>query len=317
MLGPTEQLRAVIRQLPTTSIAHVHTCFSAFTEAAMTLLSEQSIPFVFTPHGKLSPGMLANQHWAKAAWWRVRAANAVAKAEVVSALSEQEATYLRGKRLKRITVVPNGFDPERSTPKLDESTGRVEPYILFLGYLDPRKQPEFLVEAFARARIQKTHRLVFAGPDSYDHKRNIECVARKLGVSERVHFTGPVYGEEKWRWFRNADCLCLPSKGEGLPVVLVESLGAGTPVVFSRACNFDQIEQIGAGVCVDDFDVGQWAAAIDEVCTVPGRRDLMGVRALEMAKQYTWEAIMDRWLSVYENVLAGNQKSELQLSSQS
>jgi glycosyltransferase involved in cell wall biosynthesis len=169
-----------------------------------------------------------------------------------------------------------------------------EPYLLYFGYLDPRKQPCLLVEAFAKAKIAETHWLVFAGPDDYHHQVEIEQMVRKYGVEDRVRFTGGVYGDDKWAWIRHAECMCLPSKGEGQPLVVLESLGAGTPVVCSRFCNVD----IGGyGEIVDDFEVEEWTNAIDRVVGKNAEQRRRNTRLF--GRSFEWPTVAKRMVDCY------------------
>src|SRR6202020_879887 len=89
--------------------------------------------------------------------------------------------------------------------------------ILFLGRLSPKKSPELLLEAFAQLpeRIaEDLLTLVFAGPDEDGQQRRLSAEAARLGVASRVKFVGPLFGEDKWAAYRDADIFVLPSQNE-------------------------------------------------------------------------------------------------------
>lgn len=303
LLGPTRELTNHIQGLNEASVAHVHTCFSAFTESAMRALHDHNIPFVFTPHGKLSSHSLHQNYWPKKLWWMYKARRAISYSAVIGTSSAEEANQLPALDAKHpIHSISNGY--ERSVDLLRPENTRVisNPYILFLGYLDPRKQPQLLVEAFARAHASRSHQLVFVGPDSYSLQESIQQKARELDIDKQVVFYGPAYGTQKWNLLQYADCLCLPSLGEGLPVVLCEAIGAGTPAIFSEECNFSEMAVQGAGIVVKGFDAIRWGQAIDSVCLDGATRDEMKAAARRLSPLYTWEEIAKRWLSLYDLV---------------
>jgi glycosyltransferase involved in cell wall biosynthesis len=301
ILGPTGRLRAALRSLPQQCVAHVHTCFSAFSESAMAELSRLGIPFVFTPHGKLSEQMMGNSRVAKRAWWSAAARRYVRRASIIAVSGSAEPSLFPSLGLRQpFVVIPNGYEAPVAATSDVPSVGR--PYVLFLGYLDPRKQPEFLVRAFAQSKACGTHALAIVGPDAYGHEPVIRRAIDSCGIAKRVTILGPVYGEDKWMLLRHAACLCLPSRGEGLPVVLCEALGAGAPIVYSKACNFPEIRAQGAGIELDGFVEGEWADAIDRVCLGRDAETNMRAAALRMGAELSWERIVARWADLYDGI---------------
>ncbi|HEU4684707.1 MAG TPA: glycosyltransferase [Nitrospira sp.] len=304
LLGPTKALTRRLASLDGRSVAHVHTCFSAFSEAAMRACHSRGIPFVFTPHGKLSPHSWAAHHWAKDLWWTVKASKAIEHAAIIAVSSGEEAEQLQRFAFRSAGgVVPNGYDASAAEEFDGAAPFIPPPYVLFLGYLDPRKQPEFLVEAFARSQAsRRRHRLVFAGPDCYGQQSLIRRRAESLGLLDSTVFFGPAYGDAKWNLLQHASCLCLPSLGEGLPLVLCEALGAGTPTIVSRACNFPDIAAEGAGLLLENFDPAQWADAIDRISLDETVRLGMRDAARSLRAHYAWDAIVRRWSGLYASL---------------
>ncbi len=303
--GPTRQVKTALRDVPQDCVAHVHTCFSAFTESAMATLSRRGIPFIFTPHGKLSGQMMANRNVAKRLWWSVVARRYVQRASAIAVSGSAEATLFPSLGLRQPSVViPNGH--EAPVGQQIEVAAVEEPYVLFFGYLDPRKQPEFLVRAFARSKACNSHRLLIVGPDAYGHGATVCQAADACGIGDRVAILGPRYGAEKWSLLRCAACLCLPSRGEGLPVVLCEALGAGIPAVYAESCNFPELGAEGAGIAVGGFSEEEWAAAIDRVCLDGAARASMRAAANRMGASYTWRQMVRRWSDLYDAVWSGS-----------
>jgi glycosyltransferase involved in cell wall biosynthesis len=301
LLGPTNELICRLQALSQDSVAHVHTCFSAFTEGAMSQLHSRKIPFIFTPHGKLSRQFVQRHYWPKRLWWLGKARRLVNYAETTALCSVGEADQVFQHSLNRpVDIVPNGFDMPLATDDRHAVPIIQSPYVLFLGYLDPRKQPEFLAEAYNTSKASQSHLLVFAGPNAYSHQDNIQRKAEELGIQGRVVFYGPAYGAEKWNLLRNAACLCLPSLGEGLPVVLCEALGAGTPSVFSKECNFSELATEGAGIMIGDFEPTVWGDAIDKICLEQAVQKKMKAAAEVLRSRYSWEEIVKQWCLLYD-----------------
>jgi|GEM_PF-4683035 len=300
-LGPVKDLLREIESLPDNSVAHVHTCFSRFCETAMRALHSRGIPFVFTPHGKLSPGMMGKLALPKKIWFRCATFSAVSLADSVAALSRDEAAHIQQLGIKVDDIVSNGFDPFPDDQLPDCPLGN-QPYIIYLGYLDPRKQPEFVVRAFAKSQARQTHQLVFVGPDEYGHSEKILQEIHAQQLEGKVMLYGPAYGAEKAALLKGASCFCLPSKGEGQPVVLAESIGSGVPIVCSHACNFSELHDQKVGLVLDNFDSRAWAHAIDTLCQRPEPWQDVSERCIRFSEQFRWEAVVDKWLNIYQRL---------------
>ena len=96
--------------------------------------------------------------------------------------------------------------------------------------------------------------------------------------------------------------MCLPSKAEGMPLVLVEALGALTPTIFSRECNASEIAREGAGIELDSLDASAWAQALDELSSDSNLRSRMKCNARRIRDVYEWRAIGRRWLTAYRSI---------------
>jgi glycosyltransferase involved in cell wall biosynthesis len=155
------------------------------------------------------------------------------RADTVVAVSGWGAGELRrlyGLDPGRIEVVPNGIDPAFGE---SEDTGPpfVEPpYILSVGHLEPRKNQELLVRAFAALSRRWTGRLVLAGRD-LGSGRGLRRLASGLGLGGRVVFTGRIGRRELLSLYRGCEAVVCPSAYEGFGITLLEAMATGKPVV--------------------------------------------------------------------------------------
>jgi len=140
--------------------------------------------------------------------------------------------------------------------------------LLFLGRIDPKKGCDLLIEAFAAAFAGSPEwRLVMAGPDHGGWRPELEAAATRLGVADRITWTGSLQGDLKWGAFRAADAFVLPSHQENFGVAVVEALACGTPVLISDKVNiWREIVRDQAGLAASDDLAGtislleRWAA---------------------------------------------------------
>lgn len=138
---------------------------------------------------------------------------------------------------------------------------------LYLSRLHEKKGCDLLIEAFARIAADPDVVLVMAGPDQTGWMAELKALAERLGISDRITWTGMLRGNLKWGAFYAAEVFCLPSHQENFGIVVAEALACGLPVLISDKVNiWREVEQAGAGIVKDDSLSGteqllrQWLA---------------------------------------------------------
>jgi glycosyltransferase involved in cell wall biosynthesis len=136
-------------------------------------------------------------------------------------------------------------------------------------------------------------RLVLIGEG--DRRGALERQARELGLEGRVRFEGEVAHERLADWYGAADLLCLPSRREGWPNVLMEAMACGTPCVASRVGGAPEIlGEEEAGLLADPDDAGDLARALRAALARSWDRRVLVARAGE----HSWERAVARIESV-------------------
>lgn len=188
----------------------------------------------------------------------------------------------------KLSVVPMTVDVDRYHPapdQVDGTAGAGEPErvegelrLLYVGRLVPEKGLPLLLDALARLDamgLPLRLRLVGAGPLHDELTRR----AAERNLSDRVEFLGPVGQEDLPGLYRWADVFVLPSFQEGLPVVLMEALACGVPVVTTRVAGIPELVVDGVnGRLVTPGRTDELAAAIADLSTDPARRAEFGRR---------------------------------------
>lgn len=239
----------------------------------------------------------------------------VTKAQQVIAVSRQTADDLMalfGVRARKITVIHNGvsdaFQPggEAASADFRCRRGLPERFILYLGTLEPRKNLEVLLRAYARWRHTNEAAagvgLVLAGGKGWFFDEIFHLV-QHLGLTQQVRFPGFVPEAELPDWYRAAQLFVYPSRLEGFGLPVLEAMACGTPVVCSRVGSLLEIVGDSALTFPPDSE-DALVACLQMALTQPALRAELRVRGLAQAQQFTWRRAARETLSVYRAVAA-------------
>ena len=201
------------------------------------------------------------------------------------AVSEATARYLleqKGLPAQKIVVIRNGsdcqrFNPARSAPsglKRSLGFGPGDPVLVVVGRLEPQKGHRVLLQALPAVRREfPTVRLVCVGEGIL--RGDLQQQVRALAQEDSVRFTG--YQSNVADWLALADMTVLPSFYEGLPLVAIESLAAGRPVVATAVDGTPEIVLDGkTGILVPPGDQARLAEAICRLLRQPELRLRLG-----------------------------------------
>jgi glycosyltransferase involved in cell wall biosynthesis len=216
------------------------------------------------------------------------------------AVSHGVAEYLRaqiGIAPAQVTVIHNGVDePDQrprssSAPCSDSSTDPDHVNVLTIARLVPQKGLDYLLEA---ARLLPSARFAIAGDGP--ERRYLEARLRALSLDERVCLLG--HREDVACLLARADVCVLPSLYEGLPLVLLEALMQGTPVIATDIAGVDEVIVSGEnGLLVPASNPVALAQAIERVLADRSLARRLGERGRQSARQHFSAA---RMLAQYE-----------------
>lgn len=281
-------------------LIHTHTPRSALVGALASLRS--GVPFVHHVHSPTSRD--SARAWLNRINTLAERA-ALLRARALLPVSQSLARDLRqqGYSDRRITVIPNGVAVSEQT---------AQPWIsgvLTLGTVAlfrPRKGMEVLIESMARMREQgRAVRLrAVGGFETPEYESRIRGLCRRLAVEDLV----------EWRGFRRdvaaelskVDVLVLPSLfGEGMPMVVLEAMAVGLPVVASRVEGVPEVVRDGRdGVLVEPGDPEALAAALGKLADAPSALSAMGASGRNRQRQeFSDFAMAERLSRVYDRLL--------------
>ncbi|MGI5417328.1 D-inositol-3-phosphate glycosyltransferase [Actinomadura luteofluorescens] len=184
--------------------------------------------------------------------------------------------------------------------------------LLFVGRIQPLKAPDVLLRAVARMLADDPalrSRLVVAvvgGPSGSGLCRpaGLQLLAAELGISDVMRFEPPSPQHELADWYRAADVTVVPSHSESFGLVAVESQACGTPVVASRVGGLCTAVADGeSGVLIPGHDPADYAAVLRRLHAEPGLHARLARGAVRHARDFGWDATVDRLLDVYTGAM--------------
>jgi glycosyltransferase involved in cell wall biosynthesis len=324
-LSPRLVLRAAIPRetrlrmrdlLQNVDVLHLHGIWEPIVRKAAALARSLGVPYLITPHGMLDPWSLRQRWLKKKIALALGYRRMLQQAGCLHLLNEDERELIKPLKLRcPMRVIPNGVFLEEIEPlpaagtfRTDRPELRNDPYILFLSRLHYKKGLDVLAEAFSTlAKSQPSARLVVAGPDGGSQAEFEDRIVR-LGLSDRTHVVGPLYGREKFAAMVDAACFCLPSRQEGFSMAITEAMACGCPVVITEACHFPEVQVVGAGQVVP-LEPSRVAAALDHMLTDSSRRSVMSQAGRRLVLDYyVWPEIARKAVDAYQMMLGRSTK---------
>jgi glycosyltransferase involved in cell wall biosynthesis len=231
------------------------------------------------------------------------------RADAFLANSHEMANGLQ-KRLglepSRMRVIQNPIDVEkvRCLSKAPLAGAPQRPFIVTAGRLEYQKGHDMLLRAFANSAAAGGHDLVILGRGSLES--DLKRQASLLGVGDRVIFPG--FAENPWAWIARADLFVLPSRWEGFPSIVAETLACAAPALVT-ACDFGPAEVVEHGVSgwvVPPEDEVAFGAGIDRLLGNADLRWRLAAAGPARAAQFDIAKMIDAYTALFlEQARAG------------
>lgn len=162
--------------------------------------------------------------------------------------------------------------PDRGAIRKRLGIGENDTVLISVGELRKLKNHETVIQAMAKLKMNTLHYII-AGSGLMESK--LLETAEKLGIKDRVHLVG--FCHNVFDYLKSSDIFCFPSTREGMPVSLMEAMGAGLPAVVSDVRgNRDLIIPEKGGFLYDPYNSSAFAAGIKKIIDDPDLRKSMG-----------------------------------------
>lgn len=308
----SRDMRLAIRdELESFDIIHLHEYRSFPNIYIWYYATKYKIPYVLQAHGS-SPLIIGRQKKIftilKKIFDTIVGRKIINCSSKLIALNKEEIEqYTKlGADKHKIEIIPNGinitdFDvmPDKGDFRKMHGIERNTKVILFLGRINKNKGIDLLLNAYSELikELPNTLLLVVGPDDGYLLKA--QKLAKRLGISHNVLFTGPMYGLNKIKAYIDADVYVLPSYYEIYGITALEAVACGTPTIVTTRCGI--INYLYSYVYTVDYDVYQLKNAILLLLSNYSYVDNK-CKAKEL-KSYSWHNIAIKFEHIYKEII--------------
>ncbi|OGY47822.1 MAG: hypothetical protein A3J62_01310 [Candidatus Buchananbacteria bacterium RIFCSPHIGHO2_02_FULL_38_8] len=259
-------------------------------------LSFELYPEFFTPKKKL---------WHKL----INARKLCREADIIVAISENtknDIINLYNVGVEKIKTVNPGISDlffqsirEEDKIRIKEKYNLADDYVFYLGNLEPRKNLEALIKAFAELKNQQI-KLVIAGGEAWKYKK-IYKLWQNSPVRKRIKFLGYIDAADRPFLYAAAKIFVYPSIYEGFGLPPIEAMACGTPVITSFSSSLPEAVS-DAGLLIDPNNYKELAQTIDELLNNPLLINQLSKKGLQRSKQFSWDNSAKKILEIINDL---------------
>jgi glycosyltransferase involved in cell wall biosynthesis len=310
-----KQLRTVDHLLRESNLIISHMLYRYHIQWASSIARRMRIPYWVVPHGSLDPYVFTYRAWQKKVWMSIFGRRILREASRVIFATEREkhkaAAWLDCNNACVMHWPINAVDTSnreqvRNCIRAEFNIAMNDRVLLYLGRIHPSKRLLETLEAFGHCRQNNLH-LLIVGPDSEALSR-YECAdfCMRTGIAN-VHFVGPVYGDERYKYFMAADGFISLSNKENFGYSVGEALVCGLPVILSPGIDLaPELLDLECGWVLASAEVVEATSAIEQFAKKASAEILdMGERGYRWArKELSFDSFSARVLTLVEDTLA-------------
>ncbi len=259
----------------------------SFLEASNVPCALASRDAVLSMH--LDPDKMTGYEWRAVRWFYPRAKRVITVSRQMSDLLVERA------RLNNVTCIYNPVNTRLIAERSKEPITVEGRFILAVGRLERQKRFDLLLEAFAHTKARHECKLVIVGRGT--EQQALEKQIAAMGMQGRIILAG--FEPNPYKYMAKAEFQVMSSDYEGYPLVLIEALSLGCPIV-STDCPTGPREIIRSGengLLVEKGNTDALAAGMDELFFNSALREQMRLKAKASVNANDIASVADNWLA--------------------
>jgi len=202
----------------------------------------------------------------------------------------------------KIQVIPTGISLSKKSASKDIrkecNISDKTKILLYVGLLNSRKGVDIILKTTKRL-VKHNIKTIIVGDGPC--RQEFEVLAKKLGLINRIIFTG--FRRDVKDFYKSADIFFFPSRGEGLPGVVMESMVFKLPVVTTDIpCTTDLIQDGKSGFLCKIDDVDDFSEKILRLIKENSLRKSFAEEAYQQIKHYDWKHVLSQYEKLYEEI---------------
>ena len=276
-------------------IVHVHMARDLITLPVAFICKVRKVPYVIQGHGMIDPttkpaGRVLDALLVK------RVLRGARRLLFLTEQEKQDYPAVAGGSLDSLTFLPNGVPNQARAVQQNRST------ISYISRLQARKRPERFVE-MARQLIANgiTADFKIAGADEGE-LRTVKSRIAEYGIGEKVTYLGAKNHQEVLGLLAETAVLVLPSINEPFPMIVLEAISLGVPVVITDTCGLAPYIKQGIAGIVTDGSVEQLSSATSQILVQLSEYSA-NAKSLAEAK-FSMAQIGDDLVSIYSDAVS-------------
>jgi len=207
-------------------------------------------------------------------------------------------------KIPNFTIIYNGYNSNLYYQKSKEETkeylklDKSKKYLINISTVDERKNHELLILAFCNLTLKyQNYNLLLIGDGP--KMKYIKELINKLHLQDRITLVGYQPHSKLNDWINASEFFVLPSKAEGNPTVMFETLGTGTPFITTNVGGVSEIINEDCGKVIHDFEVNSMTDAIEKAINKKWDKN----KIVEYSKQFEITVSAQKYTEIYEKVL--------------
>lgn len=284
-------------------VIHVNGCWMLQCSWIIFWAKKKGYPVVLSPHGMLEPWDIKKNYWTKKLPALILyQKKSVQLSDIIIATAETEKQNLLSLGYNNnIQIIPNGIITDNI--KCKESWDEKK-QILFLALYRRNKGIDILLHAISKIKSQlQGWTINIAGIEAEYTITDLQKMTHQLKISDLVKIVGPLFGEDKWNAYRNADIFVLPTLNENFGIVIAESYLCGTPVITTKGAPWKLIKDYQCGWWIDRNLDSLTNALLDFIATTPDQRMKMGLTGAHLVKErFSSHIVAEKMFKLYKSI---------------